>query len=484
MNKASKKLNTWAKKPFITQLLKQYDAAEVFLVGGAVRDALLDRPTKDFDLVVRGVSKKNLEKFLATRGKVSLVGKRFGVFKFKPKSYSGSDIDIALPRTEHAIALSGAYKDFKVDSDPNLPIDQDLSRRDFTINAMAFNLKTKQLVDPFGGVKDLKAKKIKTVGSAELRFSEDYSRMLRAIRFSSQLGFTIESKTAQAINKKIKNLDRKAEGKFIVPREVLASELNKALIANPIWTLKLLDKFGVLKTLMPELLKMKNCPQPPQWHSEGDVWTHMMLAMSQIGTRKFNKEFKNQNVPAELYWAILFHDLGKPYTIKKTDRIRTHGHDIVSAQKFSEIAERLKLASTGLAIQNIVDVIRYHMFPAAVRRGQIKPTTIEKYFFSNFPGELLLMLIFCDKQATIYDTGKPSLKEFNKLKKMINTLGGKKSKQKKLPAPLVSGRDLIKQFKLKPGPKIGELLELARQQQLASKLKTKKQALIWLKKHL
>lgn len=133
------KLKTWKNKPFIKQLMRTFPQAEVFLVGGVVRDTILGRETKDIDLVVRNVSKKDLEKFLAKQGKVNLVGKNFGVFKFKPKGWKDGDIDIALPRTEHSLNMTGAYKDFKIQSNAKLNIEADLSRRDFTINAMAFN---------------------------------------------------------------------------------------------------------------------------------------------------------------------------------------------------------------------------------------------------------------------------------------------------------------------------------------------------------
>ena len=170
-----KNLSKWAKIPFIKQLIKKFPKADLFLVGGAVRDEILGRETKDFDFVIRGVSKDNLQKFLTTQGKVDLVGKKFGVFKFKPKGWKGLEIDIALPRTEHSINFSGAYKDFKIQSNAKLKIEDDLSRRDFTINAMAFNIKKQELVDPFNGQVDLKKQKIKAVGKPEQRFREDYS---------------------------------------------------------------------------------------------------------------------------------------------------------------------------------------------------------------------------------------------------------------------------------------------------------------------
>src|SRR3989338_8150353 len=262
MNDYQKQLKAWQAKPFIKQLKKQLPQAEIFLVGGAVRDIILGRETKDFDFVIRNVSKKNLEKFLLKLGKVNLVGKKFGVFKFRPRGWQGEDIDIALPRTEHSIGMTCGSRDFKIQSNAKLKIEDDLSRRDFTINAMAWDINQSKLIDPFNGLSDLKNKIIKTVGKAELRFKEDYSRMLRAIRFAVQLnlpagkaGFEIESKTWQTIKKSIQNLNKKINGEWVVAREIIAKELTKAISAQPVLALELLDKSNTLKHLMPELLR-------------------------------------------------------------------------------------------------------------------------------------------------------------------------------------------------------------------------------------
>lgn len=485
-----KNLINWSQKPFIKQLNKRFPKAEVFLVGGAVRDAILNRETKDFDFVIRNVSKKELEKFLAAQGKVSLVGKKFGVFKFRPKGWIGEEIDIALPRTEHSINLSGVYKDFKINSNAKLNIEDDLSRRDFTINAMAFNItknyqqKAKNyLIDPFSGMTDLKKGIIRAVGKPEVRFKEDYSRMLRAIRFACQLNFTIEPKTWQSIKKEIKNLNKTINNELIVPYEVIAKELVKALKENPIWAIELLDQANAIKILIPELLKLKNCPQPKNFHSEGDCWQHTILSIKTLNSKKFKAEFKNKNINSEIIWGLLFHDLGKPYTIVHADRIRFNNHDNVSAKKFREIAERLRLASAGIDINKVEKIISKHMLPTHCKASTLKDTTIEKYFFNqNFPGEELMMLIFADISATVPSSGKPDFTEYNILKKQINRLAIKNKNKKILPKPLVNGNDLIKEFKVKSSPKIGEILSLLREFQLKGKIKTKKQGLDLIKK--
>ncbi len=247
--------------PFIDALLKRFPKAGVYLVGGAVRDAMMKRPTKDFDFVVRNIAAKNLKKFLASLGRVDLVGKRFGVFKFRPTSNvkrqkSNVTYDIALPRTEKA-GMTGGYRDFDVQSDPELPLEKDLARRDFTVNAMAWDLKRKRLVDPFNGKGDLKRKTIRAVGDPDARFREDHSRMLRALRFAVTLGFKIERNTWKAIIRHISHVNDEVGGHRTVAYEVAAREFMKAFSADPVKTMRLWRKGGALSELLPELAAMK-----------------------------------------------------------------------------------------------------------------------------------------------------------------------------------------------------------------------------------
>jgi len=490
MEKWQKDLAAWRKTPFISRLLAKYPQAEVFLVGGAVRDAILGRKTNDFDFVVRGVAKKDLQKFLTTQGKVDLVGKRFGVFKFRLPDWQGEAIDIALPRTEHAVTMSGAYRDFKINSNASLKIEDDLSRRDFTINALAFQiaaqsnqLKAKSaLIDPFNGLSDLKKGIVRTVGNPELRFKEDYSRILRAIRFACQLDFEIEAKTWKSILKNIKNLNKKIGAERVVPYEVIAKELVKAVGRNPLWALELLDKSGAVKQLFPELLRSKKCPQPKIFHSEGDCWVHMLLAVASLFSKKFKNEFKAQ-VPAEVVWAAIFHDIAKPYTMTVSDRIRFNNHDALSAKMWRQAADHLKLSSAGLKTEITEQLILKHMLPVHSQVKAMKDTTLEKYFFNpNFPGDELLMLIFADVCATVPPSGKPDFSSYKLLKKRIAALAKKGLNKKILPPPLVNGHDLIRQFKLESSPQIGKLLLLLREAQLSGQIKDKKAGLALINK--
>ncbi len=268
---------------WLFKLTKQFPRAEVYLVGGAVRDIVLGRPTKDFDFVVRNIWADKLEVFLSSLGSVDLVGRSFGVFKFVPYGWDAHNpIDVALPRREHTFG-TGGYRDVEVYTNPKMSVRDDLSRRDFTINAMAIQIsdlkfQISNFIDPFKGLKDLKKKVIRAVGEPEDRFKEDYSRMLRAIRLACQLDFEIEKKTWQAISKNIIHLnDIQREVKTVgerlytepeviesrvVPYEVIAKEFLKSFYYQPLKAFDLYNKSNAFEVLMPEVLKMKKCPQP------------------------------------------------------------------------------------------------------------------------------------------------------------------------------------------------------------------------------
>ncbi|MFA6322021.1 MAG: hypothetical protein WCX71_00920 [Candidatus Buchananbacteria bacterium] len=489
MNTWQNNLKAWEKQPFLKRLFLKFPKAEAYLVGGAVRDAILGRETKDFDLVIRQVAKNDLEKFLATQGKVNLVGKHFGVYKFRPRNWTGEEIDIALPRTEYSLNQSGAYRDFKIKSQANLKIEDDLSRRDFTINAMAWDIKNKKIIDPFFGQSDLQQKIIRTVGRPELRFKEDYSRLLRALRFSCQLSrepaaWEIETTAWTAIKKNIKNLDKKIDGQRIVAYEVIAKELVKMVVSNPIWAIELLDQCGAIKILFPQLLKSKNCPQPKIYHSEGDVWEHMILAIQTLFTKDFKKEFKKP-ASQEVIWAVIFHDIGKPFTLTMADRIRFNNHDVYSTNLFGQLSDKLKLTSAGLDVDKVKKLINKHMLTVQSQVLAMKDVTLEKYFFNpQFPGDELLMVMFADITATVPPSGQPDYSSYRILKKRLARLGKANKNKKTLPKPLVTGGDLIKKFKLNSSPKIGDLLLILREAQLKGKIKTKAQGLLFIKKHI
>jgi len=281
------------------------------VVGGAVRDALLSRGLSDFDVLVAGVEPVALARFLEERGSVDFVGRTFGVFKFTPKG-GGTTLDIALPRREKP-AGTGGYRDVVTHADPHMPIEEDLARRDFTINAMAWEAASGALIDPHGGQADLEKKLVRAVGDPAMRFQEDYTRMLRALRFAVQLDFGIEAKTWEALRASMTHVNEVRHGLRLVPYELVARELLKSLEADPIRTAELWTDAGALQAVAPEL---------------GEGWaTFARAAVKRLEDEDVLRVLDGRPAPAAVRIGLCFAHLGPA--------------------KAAGLAERLRLASSG-----------------------------------------------------------------------------------------------------------------------------------------
>jgi poly(A) polymerase len=386
-----------------------------------------------------------------------------------------------------------------------MSIEEDLSRRDFTMNAMAIKILPPPshpfkggdkgevyLIDPFNGLKDLADKIIRAVGKPEERFHEDYTRLLRAVRFACQLNFLIEEKTwdvLKALSPRLNDTLPNSE-EYIVSRETIGKELVQAFFYNPTRAFDLFDASGLMGALMPELLAMKNCPQPKEYHTEGDVWVHTRLALSALRSAAFKKEFRdNPKVDANLIVATLFHDLGKPLTIKtperdKTDRIRFDGHDEQGARTARHLCNSLKLSqfpkSSPLHIgsEHLGWLIDNHLLLVTGKIEEMRPSTIEKYFFKDKAlGDNLLKLAFADGLASILPKGEPALSLFYKMRKRIKELGKLDKKTNGLPPPLLSGGEIMELLNIPPSPQVGEIIAKLREAQLEGKIRTKREAI-------
>ncbi len=425
-----------ARFSFINDFKRAFSQSELYLVGGAVRDILLDRPTKDFDFVVKGVKAEDLEKFLNGLGKTDLVGKSFGVFKFVPKVRENSieAFDIALPRTEIA-GMSGGYKDFEVQSDPDLPIEADLGRRDFTINALAWDIKNEKLIDQFHGVDDLQAGIIRAIGDPRERFQEDYTRMLRAIRFSCQLDFTIEAETLKAIAKK-------AEEIKTIATERINDELTKMIMSDQAEKgVRLMAEAGLLKVLIPELDASRGISQNK--HHIYDVFEHSVRALGAGAGRGYKLEVR---------LAAMLHDIGKPQTKEGEGTDATfYNHDIVGAKIAKKILRRLSFSNE--AVDYAVHLIRYHMFyyaldivsDAGVRRMLAR---LGKENIDDF-----IAVRICDRLGM----GRPKAKPW----KLIELERRFKEVQLDPITPKMiqlKGDELMKLLDIAPGPRVGLIL--------------------------
>ncbi|MBI2645139.1 CCA tRNA nucleotidyltransferase [Candidatus Uhrbacteria bacterium] len=497
---------------FLRILQKKYPSAGVYVVGGAVRDALRNKKSKDYDFVVRSIPIQKLAIFLAHYGIVNHVGRRFGVLKFIPDAAKKKQslfknfepFDIALPRQEFSIHHSGHYRDFSVKSDHRLSIEDDLSRRDFTMNAIAYDIRKKVFVDPFGGMQDILKKIIRTVGDPKLRFEEDYSRMLRALRFSCQFGYRIEKETSHAIKNEMIHINKKVsmvrgrgkkqtrEHVRAVPYEVIAKEMVRTFSAHSVGAFDMYDEYGVFDAIFPEMIKMKGCPQPSEWHSEGDVWSHSRFALAHLFGKRFQKEFGVKKPDNLLIFAMFLHDIGKPYTLKTpekdgVDRIRFDGHDRVGAQIASAIITRLRLSSvvrSGISPEKISWLIKNHLLLLNSDLKTIKNNTLEKYFFKDrILGQTLQKLMFTDALASVRADGKTTLTLYYALKRRLAKLGTMSEGRVSLPKPILNGNEIMKVLNVQPGPYVGVIVERLREEQLSGNIQKKKQALLFLKKN-
>ncbi|MEI6627101.1 MAG: CCA tRNA nucleotidyltransferase [bacterium] len=419
---------------FIHQLYQKFPQADIYLVGGAVRDLIIGKETKDFDFVIRQVPAKELETFLASLGKINLVGKSFGVFKFSPTGHEGEPLDLALPRTEEA-GMSGGYRDFDIQSDANLPIEADLGRRDFTINALAWNFKNEKIVDEFSGIQDLENKIIRAIGKPEQRFQEDYTRMLRAIRFSCQLNYTIEEKTLKAIHQKAREL-------ATLPIERINEELTKIILSDKAENgIRLLQELGILKLLIPEVDAGVGVGQNKEHVYE--VFEHNVRALGAAASKKFSLAVR---------WAALLHDVAKPQTKNGQGVDSTfYNHDQLGAKMAKQLLKRLNYPND--LIKQVEHLVRYHMFYYAL--DTVTDSGVRRLINRLGQDNLIdfINLRICDRLGMGRPKAKPwKLLELERRFKevILEPITAKMLK--------INGTELMQLLKLEPGPRLGLLL--------------------------
>jgi len=503
LNKLKEEFDQRRDLSFIIDLHREYKKVTVYLVGGAVRDYLLSKKVTDLDFLVEGLSKPELEDFLSGKGFIKDVESRsFGVFIFRPEK-GKENFDIALPRSDRWTG-QGSYKDLEVDIGVSLK--EDLSRRDFTINSMAINLRDYSLVDQYGGQEDLAKKMIKTVGQAKKRFKEDPSRILRGVRFANQLNFKIDRSTYQAMKDLSFEIIAKLDsGKKRVAEETVAKEFLSSFNSNTFRTIKFYDDIGLLKLLLPEIEAMKGVEQPEKYHSEGDVYAHTLLGLKKLEKIRQSKDnlavpelakvdMLDESFSIELKLGLLFHDLGKPATFtppnQKKNRISFNEHDDVGASLAKNIIKRLKLTVFDKESRLHVDsdqvcwLVKKHMILVIAKPEEMRLSTLEKYFFHpSGRGKKLMTLSYCDISATVPKSGQPDyellckfLEVIEKMEKDIKKL----QEEKKMPPSLLDGNEIMEILNISPSFKIGEIKDRLRDLELSGKLETRKEAQKWL----
>jgi len=473
-------------RKILTYLYEQH--AQGIVVGGAVRDTLLGREIKDFDIEVYGIGEIDLlEKMLSRFGRVDLVGKSFGILKV---TVDGESYDFSFPRKESKVAPG--HKGFEVSIDGKMDFDEAARRRDFTINAMGYDPIAERLYDPFGGREDLKRGILRHIES--VRFAEDPLRVYRAVQFAARFGLNVAEETVTLCREMV------TEGMLDeLPKERIYEEWKKLLLKSPSPSvgIELMRAWGITERYFPELHALIGVPQDPKWHPEGDVWVHTMMvvdAMAEIGSRKQGVGSREDKERLKLLFAALCHDFGKPltttieysdgtmqqwqeihtktptsYLLPPTCKVRAIGHEKAGLEPTQSFLYRL--TSEHDFIESILPLVEHHLKPSqfyaqgakagAIRRLATKVNIEELVYVAkaDFLGRTT------PEAATgRYEAGEWLLAEAQKLQ----------VDQAAMP-PLLQGRDLIA-LGLQPSPRFGEILDSVYEAQMDGVISNQKEA--------
>ena len=424
----------------ITKRLRE-EGHIAYFAGGCVRDIVRDETPKDFDIATD--AKPEIVQKLFPR--TYAVGAHFGVIIVLE---NGFQFEVATFRSDEAY-IDGRHPSAVHFSSP----EEDAKRRDFTINGMFYDPVAEKLIDFVGGRADIDARLVRAIGDPAQRFAEDRLRMLRAVRFATVLDYTIDTQTWDALAGNATSITE-------ISAERIRDELVRIFLSpNRLRGWDLLDSSGLMRAILPELDRMKGVLQPEQFHPEGDVFKHTRVML----------QFLRKEVSVPLVFAVLLHDVAKPVTatIDETGRIRFSGHDRVGAVMADEIMRRLRFS--GAETEATVEMVRQHMVfkdvpkmrEAKLKRFMARPT---------FDDELELHRVDCEGSHRMLDNYEFLLRKREEF-----------ANEPIIPPPLVRGNDLIA-LGLKPGPKFGEILEAVETRQLEGNLRTREEALEWVKR--
>ncbi|HYU22442.1 MAG TPA: CCA tRNA nucleotidyltransferase [Candidatus Dormibacteraeota bacterium] len=411
---------------------------QALLVGGCVRDLLLGREPADYDLTTDATPEQVASLFPES---VS-VGAQFGVILI-PRD--GLKVEVATFRSDVGHS-DGRHPDRVVYA--NTP-QEDVRRRDFTINGLLMPHDTGEVLDFVGGRADLEAKVIRAIGEPDRRFAEDKLRMMRAVRFAARFGFEIEAATFRAVRRHVEEIHQ-------VSPERLREELTKLLTEGAAKrAFELLDETWLLERVLPEIGAMKGVQQPSQYHPEGDVWIHtlMMLEGLPAGTRP------------TLAWGVLLHDVGKPPTFQSAaetgDRIRFNNHVAVGVRMAEAICRRLRFSNEDT--EQILALVDNHMKFGAVE--EMRTSTLKKFVrLPRFEEHLALHRLDCLASHGHFDSYE-----------FVRRFLAETPPERVRPERLLTGDDL-QDMGFRPGPRFSEILEALEDAQLEGEIKTRAEA--------
>jgi putative nucleotidyltransferase with HDIG domain len=407
---------------------------KAYLVGGCVRDLLLGREPKDYDVATGAQPDQILQLFPDARE----VGAHFGVMLVRR---DGAEVEVATFRSEHSYADGRHPGQVHFETDPR----RDVLRRDFTINALLQDPASGEVLDFVGGRADLEARRIRAIGDPETRFAEDHLRLLRAVRFAAGLGFEIEPATQAAV-RRMARLIRNVSAERV--RDELARILTEGGARRGF---ELLDETGLLLELIPEAAAMKGVEQPEQFHPEGDVWTHTLMLLETM-----------RDPSLTLALGALLHDIGKPPTFRRADRIRFDGHAELGAKMAVQVLTRLRFSSEE--IRRVESLVANHLRFKDVRK--MKESTLKRFLRQeHFSEHLELHRLDCVASHGWLDN-------YGFVREKLEALPAEHLR----PPRLLTGDDLIRAGYV-PGPAFQRMLEAAEDAQLEGRISTPEEAL-------
>ena len=424
---------------------------QAYLVGGCVRDIVLGREPVDYDVATEATPDEVQKLFPDSLA----VGAQFGVVIVG--GVAGQQAQASENRLENQVEVATFRSDvgYSDGRHPDRVVyarspEEDVRRRDFTINALLLDPGTGRVLDFVGGRRDLEAGIIRAIGRAEERFREDKLRMLRAVRFAARFGYAIEGETFAAIRKLSEEIHQ-------VSAERIRDELSKLLTEGAARRgFELLDETGLLVEVLPEIARMKGVEQPPEFHPEGDVWRHTLLMLEGL----------RPGCSPTLAWGLLLHDVGKPPTFKPPagpgDRIRFDEHVEVGVRIAEAICQRLRFSNDDM--EQIAALIANHMRFKDVER--MKSSTLKRFArLDRFPEHLELHRLDCL-------SSHGSLDAYNFVEKFL----AETPPEQVRPPRLITGEDL-KGLGYRPGPAFKEILEAVEEAQLSGQISSPEEAL-------
>lgn len=422
---------------------------ETYVVGGFVRDLILKRPSKDIDFVCVGsgiVLAKEVAKTIGTKVNVF---KNFGTAQLV---YNGLELEFVGARRESYRTESRK----PIVEDGSLEDDQ--NRRDFTINAMAICVNSEkfgELIDPFDGVKDLKRKTIKTPLAPDITFSDDPLRMMRAIRFATQLKFDIEANTFDAIMQSVGRIK-------IVSMERITDELNKIILSDqPSYGFKLLFHSGLLKLIFPEMVALHGV-ETINGKSHKDNFYHTLQVLDNVSERSND---------LWLRWSAILHDIAKPPTKRFDNKVgwTFHGHEDKGSRMVPSIFRQMKLPLNE-KMHFVKKLVRLHLRPIALVKDVVTDTAIRRLLFeAGNDVEALMELCRADITSKNHEKVKRYISNFDKVEKKMKLVEEKD--QVRNFQPPISGEEIMKTFDLKPCRTIGDIKEQIKEAILDGKIK-------------